>query len=152
MLTSRFKVQAAYVVVSALAALASADSPKQDAKGSHDLPSLARIPGYYIAAYDEKTSDHAEFCLQSAADRAKVQGHRWRFTYRRASAGTSPSGEQIRNHYRTLLKKAHAKPVCDADPDLDGRLSHAGVETWVHLRAFAPGDSYELEVIERQIP
>jgi len=149
MRTNKFNVQVACVLISALATVSGAENLKQDAKGSRDHPSLARVPGYYIAAYDEKKLDLAEFCLRNAAERVKVQGHSWRFTYRRANAGKSPSGEQVRVHYRNLLKKAHAKPVCDADPDLDARLPRANGETWVHLRAFAPGDSYELEIVER---
>jgi hypothetical protein len=152
MLADKLNVQVACALLGAFAAIASAGDTQQDAKGSRDHPALARVPGYYIAAYDEKKSDHAEFCLRNPADRAKVQGHRWRFTYRRAGAGASPTGEQVRHHYRTLLKKGRARPVCDADPDLDARLPQASGETWVHLRAFAPGDSYELEIIERQAP
>jgi hypothetical protein len=139
-------------MASVLTSLAAHGGEAQDVAGSHDHPSLARVPGYYIAAYNEMRSDHADFCVRVPKQRAKVTGRCWRFTYRRARGGTSLSGDQVRAHYRTLFKKAHATPICDADPDLDARLPRDGGGTWVHLRAFAPGDSYELEIIERETP
>jgi hypothetical protein len=150
MLTDKLGVHTACVLFGALAAVAGADDLKQDVKGSRDHPSLARVPGYYIAAYDEKKSDSADFCRRDPAKHVKFQGHRWSYTYKRASAATSRSGAQIRRHYLALLRKAHAQPICDAEPDLDARVARSGRETWVHLRAFAPGESYELEIVERE--
>ena len=150
MLTDKLGVHVACVLIGALAAIASADDLKQDVKGSRDHPALARVPGYYVAAYDEKKSDSADFCRRDPAKHVKLQGRRWSYTYKRASAATSRSGAQIRRHYLALFKKARARPICDSEPDLDARLARAGSETWVHLRAFAPGDSFELEIVERQ--
>lgn len=151
MLTEKLGVHVVFVMAGALTSLAAHNGAAQDVAGSHDHPGLARVPGYYIAAYDETRADHAEFCVRVPTERAKVTGHGWRITYRRARAGASPSGEQVRAHYRALLKKAHAKPICDSTPDLDARMPHDSGETWVHLRAFAPGDSYELTVVERDV-
>jgi hypothetical protein len=151
MLTNRRSASLAGVVAAALGLLAPHGLAAQDAKESRDHPRFARIKGYYIAAYEEKKSDEATFCVRVEKARTKVQGHYWRLDYRRARTGRSLSGDQVRNHYLALLKKAHANPVCESSPDLDARVLRDGIETWFHLRAFTPGDSYELEIVEREV-
>jgi hypothetical protein len=151
MLTNRHFTNLAGIVAAVLGLLAPHGLAAQDAKESRDHPRFARIKGYYIGAYEEKKSGEATFCVRMAKASTKVQGHYWRLDYRRARTGRPLSGDQVRNHYRALLKKAHADPVCESPPDLDARVLREGVETWLHLRAFAPGDSYELEIVEREV-
>jgi hypothetical protein len=136
------------VLVPGLVLLVAQGLAAQDVKERQDHPLLPRVKGYQIAEYKEKGSDDAKFCVRTAKVRANVKGRYWRFVYRRARGADSPTGDQVRNYYRELFKKARAAPICDSPPDLDARLVKDGVETWVHVRAFAPGESYELSVVE----
>jgi hypothetical protein len=151
MLTNRRSANLAGILAAALGLLAPHGLAAQDVKDSRDHPRFARIKGYYIGAYLEKRSDDAAFCVRVEKAHTKVQGHYWRLDYRRTRSGRSLTGDQVRNHYRALLKKAHADPVCESPPDLDARVLRDGIETWFHLRAFAPGDSYEIEIVEREV-
>ncbi len=119
-----------------------------------DRPLFPRMTGYVVVEHEERDSGSARFCKTPEQPRVTVSGRYWHWHFQRQSQngpGRSPASEaDVRSHYREALKRAKARFVCETGPDVDGLVVVDGRESWLHVRAFTPGETYQVEIVERK--
>lgn len=78
----------------------------KDRKGSSDYPLISRMPGFWIAAYQESEYDSHAF-RDSANNKINIEGHKYFIEYRLKKGGWSALSCQL-EHYR-FRQKAESK-------------------------------------------
>jgi outer membrane protein OmpA-like peptidoglycan-associated protein len=120
---------------------------KKDRKGSSDYPLISRMPGFWIAAYQE--SDHESHTFRDSSGMAtEVEGHYYHIEYRLKKGGQEPGRLMILKNHENALKKIGAKTWRRKKKALYAKVEKDGKEIWIQVRAL---DSlYRLTIVERE--
>jgi outer membrane protein OmpA-like peptidoglycan-associated protein len=119
----------------------------KDRKGSSDYPLISRMPGFWIAAYQESEYDSHTF-RDSANNKINIEGHKYFIEYRLKKGGQEPGRLMILNNHVNALKKIDAKILKRTKKDLNCKVTKEGKEIWIQVRAL---DSlYRLTIVERE--
>jgi len=119
----------------------------KDRKGSSDYPLISRMPGFWIAAYQESEYDSHTF-RDSANNKINIEGHKYFIEYRLKKGGQEPGRLMILNNHENALKKIDAEILKRTKKDLNCKVTKEGKEIWIQVRAL---DSlYRLTIVERE--
>ena len=119
----------------------------KDRKGSSDHPLISRMPGYWIAVYQE--SDHESHIFRdSANNKINIKGHKYFIEYRLKKGGQEPGRLMILKNHENALKKIDAEILKRTKKDLYCKVTKEGKEIWIQVGAL---DSlYRLTIVERE--
>ena len=119
----------------------------KDRKGSSDHPLISRMPGYWIAVYQE--SDHESHIFRdSANNKINIEGHKYFIEYRLKKGGQEPGRLMILKNHENALKKIDAEILKRTKKDLYCKVTKEGKEIWIQVGAL---DSlYRLTIVERE--
>lgn len=151
---ARSKVFRASAVAAALFAASATTMPEsasEDRTPGQDHRLFPRMPGFEVVEYVAKDSATARFRTRPGHAPTKVTGRYWHWHFARRRA-TSTSERDVRGHYSDALRKTKARSICEVPPDVDGLVVADGKETWLHVRVFTPGRTYQVEIVERPTP
>ena len=137
------------VLVMAPFALGQTDLP-----GSKDYPGISRMPGYYIASYQESPFDSYSFKVKEG-DKEKeqpVEGRRYDFRYNLKDNAAMPSQLQVVRNYQNAARSAGGQVLYDSGEATTFRLSKGGKEVWCSVEVCnAPsGLCINMVIIEKQ--
>ena len=119
----------------------------KDRKGSSDYPLISRMPGFWIAAYQESEYDSYTF-RDSANNKINIEGHKYFIEYRLKKGGQEPGRLMILNNHENALKKIDAQILKRTKRDLYCKVTKEDKEIWIQVRAL---DSlYRLTIVERE--
>ena len=106
-----------------------------DVAGSKDYPGLNRMPGYYIADYQEAAFDSYSFNVTEAGSEKKqaVEGHRYDFRYNLKEKATEPSQLQVVRNYQNAARAAGGQVLYGTGEDTTLRLVKGGKEVWFSI-------------------
>jgi len=119
----------------------------KDRKGSRDHPLISRMPGFWIASYQE--SDHESHTFRdSANNKINIEGHKYFIEYRLKKGGQEPGRLMILKNHENALKKIDAEILKRTKKDLYCNVIKEGKEIWIQVGAL---DSlYRLTIVERE--
>jgi OOP family OmpA-OmpF porin len=137
-----------------IAALAVACRAQDDLAGSKDYPGITRMPGYYIAEYNEQQFDTYTFNVKEGTrtkDQA-VEGHRIDFRFNLKDGATMPSPVQILRNYQNAVRAAGGQVLYQGDDATTIRLKQGDKEGWVAVQTsnVPSGMFITMVVIEKQ--
>jgi len=119
----------------------------KDRKGSSDYPLISRMPGFWIAVYQESEYDSYTF-RDSANNKINIKGHKYFIEYRLKKGGQEPGRLMILNNHENALKKIDAETLKRTKKDFYCKVTTEGKEIWIQVRAL---DSlYRLTIVERE--
>jgi OOP family OmpA-OmpF porin len=119
----------------------------KDRKGSSDYPLISRMPGFWIAAYQESEYDSHTFS-DSANNKINIEGHKYFIEYRLKKGGQEPGRLMILKNHENALKKIDAKILKRTKKDLYCKVTTESKEIWIQVHAL---DSlYRLTIVERE--
>lgn len=128
---------------------------QKDEPGSKDYPGISRMPGFFIAGYNESAFDGFSFPVTQNGKQAeqRIEGRFIRIDYEREDKGTAVSRLQILRNLQNAARAAGGQVLDDftSDPGYAAatlRLTRDGKEVWVRVEARA--NSYRQTVVERQ--
>ena len=103
-----------------------------DLAGSKDYPGISRVPGYYIAEYQETPFDSYEFTIAEGSSRKQqtIEGRKIEFRYNLKDGAAMPSPLQIVRNYQNAARTVGSKVLYDTKELTTIRLSKAGSEVW----------------------
>jgi OmpA-OmpF porin, OOP family len=110
-------------------------SAQQDVAGSKDYPGISRMPGYYIASYQESPFDSYTFKVREGAKEREqpVEGRRYDLRYNLMDNATMPSQLQVVRNYQNAARAAGGQVMFDSGEATTLRLSKGGKEIWCSL-------------------
>ena len=125
-----------------------------DVNGAKDYPGISRMPGYYIAEYNEAAFDSYSFRVKEAGKEKEtaVEGHRHEFRYNLMENVTPPSQLQVVRNYQNAARSAGGQVLYDAPEDTTFRVSKGGKEVWfsVSVGNLPSGVPITMVVIEKE--
>ncbi len=125
-------------------------SAQEDAEGSKDHPLFSRMPGYFIATYNQKDFDKFEFDDKDGKTIA-VEGRFTEIGYRPSDKAASPL--QIGRNYQNAATKIGGKVLFQSLDSGGGstslKLTHGSDEIWVEVRIGDSGNNYTVDIIEK---
>ncbi|MGB2929031.1 MAG: ankyrin repeat domain-containing protein [Desulfobacterales bacterium] len=127
--------------------MASITYANKDLKGSSDYPLISRMPGFWIAAYQESEYDSHTF-LDNANNKIIIEGHKYFIEYRLKKGGQEPGRLMILNNHENALKKIDAEILKRTKKDLYCKVTKEGKEIWIQVRAL--DRLYRLTIVERE--
>lgn len=138
----------------AIAALGVAARAQEDIAGSRDYPGITRMPGYYIAEYQEQAFDTYTFSVKEGThtkDQA-VEGHRIDFRFNLKDGATMPSPVQILRNYQNAARAAGGQVLFQGEDATTIRLKQGDKEGWVAVQTsnIPSGMFITMVVIEKQ--
>jgi OOP family OmpA-OmpF porin len=103
-----------------------------DLPGSKDYPGISRMPGYYIAEYQETPFDSVAFTVAQGGKTQEqtVEGHRYDFRYNLMDKATMPSALQIVRNYQNAARTSGGQILFDTKEVTTIRLAKGGNEIW----------------------
>ena len=116
-------------------------------KGSSDYPLISRMPGFWIAAYQESEYDSHTF-RDSANNKIIIEGHKYFIEYRLKKGGKEPGRLMILNNHENALKKIDAETLKQTKKDFYGKVTKEDKEIWIQVRAL--DRLYRLTIVERE--
>ena len=116
-------------------------------KGSSDYPLISRMPGFWIAAYQENEYDSHTF-RDSANNKIIIEGHKYFIEYRLKKGGKEPGRLMILNNHENALKKIDAETLKRTKKDFYCKVTKEGKEIWIQVRAL--DRLYRLTIVERE--
>jgi len=119
----------------------------KDRKGSSDYPLISRMPGFWIAVYEESEYDSHTF-RDSANNKINIEGHKYFIEYRLKKGGQEPGRLMILNNHENALKKIDAEILKRTKKDFYCKVTKEGKEIWVQIRAL--DRLYRLTIVERE--
>jgi outer membrane protein OmpA-like peptidoglycan-associated protein len=107
-----------------------------DIPGSKDYPGISRMPGYYIASYQELPFDTYSFTVRQAGKERKeqVEGHRYDFRYNLVENAAMPSQLQVVRNYQNAARSAGGQVLLDSGDATTLRLTKGGKEVWFDIQ------------------
>lgn len=130
------------VFLAAGMALAQRDVPK-----SKDHPLFSRMPGFYIASYQE-----SEYNAYTFRDRQfkeiKVEGRYFDILYNPGENAKQVSPLQIHRNYENAMKRIGGTVLFSNDEYSFMKLEKDGKEIWVEVTAYGPNP--HLVIVEKQ--
>jgi OOP family OmpA-OmpF porin len=125
-----------------------------DRTGSKDYPGITRMPGYYIADYEETAFASFAFTVKEGGKEKEqpVEGHRYDFRYNLMDTATVPSQLQVVRNYENAARSAGGQVLFDAEDATTFRVTKGGNEVWcsVHVANIPSGLFITMVVIEKQ--
>jgi outer membrane protein OmpA-like peptidoglycan-associated protein len=127
---------------------------QDDLAGSKDYPGITRMPGYYIAEYQETEFASYAFTVKagtSTKDEA-VEGHRYDFRYNLKDGAKMPSPLQILRNYQNAARTAGGQVLYQGEDNTTVRLKQGGKEAWVsvHTSNEPSGMFITMNLIEKE--
>jgi len=119
----------------------------KDRKGSSDYPLISRMPGFWIAAYQESEYDSHTF-RDSANNKITIKGHKYFIEYRLKKGGQEPGRLMILNNHENALKKIDAETLKRTKKDFYCKVTKEGKEIFIQVHAL--GSLYRLTIVERE--
>ena len=136
-----------YTIIFIVLIMAGTTYANKDRKGSHDHPLISRMPGFWIAVYEENEYDSHTFS-DSANNKINVEGHTYFIEYRLEKGGQEPGRLMILKNHENALKKIDAEILKRTKKDLYCKVTKEGKEIWIQVRAL---DSlYRLTIVEHE--
>jgi outer membrane protein OmpA-like peptidoglycan-associated protein len=136
------------LVVPLLAVLGAATAYAQkDVTGSKDHPLFSRMPGFYIAAYEENEFGAHGF-RDAAFQEVRVEGRYFMIGYEPLPGAKEPSTLQIHRNYENAIKAVGGAVLFSNDEYSYMKLSRDGKEIWAELTAYGPRPN--LIIVEKQ--
>jgi outer membrane protein OmpA-like peptidoglycan-associated protein len=125
-----------------------------DLPGSKDYPGISRMPGYYIASYQESPFDSHPFTITEGGQEKQqpVEGRRYDFRYNLTENAAMPSQLQVVRNYQNAARAAGGQVLFGSGEATTLRLTKGGKEVWVSVNvANQPSGLFiALVVIEKQ--
>jgi OOP family OmpA-OmpF porin len=119
----------------------------KDYKGSSDYPLISRMPGFWIAAFQESEYDSHAF-RDSANNKIIIEGHKYFIEYRLKKGGQEPGRLMILNNHENALKKIDAEILKQTKKDLYCKVTKEGKEIFIQVHAL--DRLYRLTIVERE--
>jgi OOP family OmpA-OmpF porin len=119
----------------------------KDYKGSSDYPLISRMPGFWIAAFQESEYDSHAF-RDSANNKIIIEGHKYFIEYRLKKGGQEPGRLMILNNHENALKKIDAEILKQTKKDLYCKVTKEGKEIFIQVHAL--DRLYRLTIVERK--
>lgn len=106
-----------------------------DVAGAKDYPGLTRMPGYYIAEYQESPFDSYKFTVTQAGKQVEkaVEGHRYDLRYNLTDNAVMPSQLQVVRNYQNAIRAAGGQVLYSGDDDTTLRVQKDGKEVWFYV-------------------
>jgi OmpA-OmpF porin, OOP family len=127
---------------------------QEDAAGSKDYPGISRMPGYYIANYEEKTFDSYTFTVTEAGKQKEqpVEGRRFDLRYNLKDNVKMPSQLQVVRNYQNAARAAGGQVMFDSGEATTLRLNKGGNEIWcaIDVGNVPSGLFVTMVIIEKQ--
>jgi OOP family OmpA-OmpF porin len=103
-----------------------------DLPGSKDYPGISRMPGYYIASYEESPFDSYPFKVKEGDTEKQqpVEGRRFDFRYNLTENAAMPSQLQVVRNYQNAARSAGGQVLYDSGEATTFRLNKGGKEIW----------------------
>jgi OmpA-OmpF porin, OOP family len=123
----------------------------QDVEGSKDHSLFTRMPGYYIANYDQKDFDSFDF-EDKDGGLVTMEGRYTHITYRPNEYGKNASTLQIGRNYQNAVKKIGGVVLADevtSSSYTTMKLARDQKEIWVKIAIGDGGNIYHLDIIEK---
>lgn len=137
-----------------LAAGISSAFAQDDVGGSKDYPGMSRMPGYYIANYQDTQFDAFTFTVKQGSQEKEqsVEGHRYDFRYNLKDNATMPSPLQIVRNYQNAARAAGGQVLLDTPELTTVRFTKNGKEVWAAVTTsnIPSGMFITLNVIEKE--
>jgi len=127
--------------------MASITYANKDLKGSSDYPLISRMPGFWIAAYQESEYDSHTF-RDSTNNNIIIEGHKYFIEYRLKKGGQEPGRLMILNNHKNALKKIDAETLKQTKKDFYCKVTKEGKEIWIQVHAL--DRLYRLTIVERE--
>ena len=139
-----FKVGISFLIILFMAGSVQAIS---DRKGSSDHPLISRMPGFWIAVYQE--SEHESHTFRDSADnKINIEGRYYHIEYRLKKGAQAPGRLMILRNHENALKKIGARTWRRQKKELYAKVEKEGKEVWIKVHAL---DSlYRLTIVERE--
>ena len=129
-------------------------SGQADLPGSKDYPGISRMPGYYLAEYQESPFDSYSFRVTEGGTEKQqpVEGRRYDFRYNLTENAAMPSQLQVVRNYQNAARSAGGRVLYDSGEATTLRLTKGGKEVWLSvLVANQPSGLFiALVIIEKQ--
>ncbi len=125
-----------------------------DRKGSSDHPLISRMPGFWIAVYQESEYESHTF-RDSANNKINVEGRKYFIEYRLKSGGQEPGRLMILNNHENALKQIDVEFFNRTKTDLYCKVAKEGKEVVLHPGSVVkpPGEADPLPYsVSRQLP
>lgn len=108
---------------------------QEDAAGSKDYPGISRMPGYYIAEYQESPFDSFTFTVMEGKVKKeqKVEGRRYDFRYNLKEGATMPSELQVVRNFENAARAVGGQVLYDASDETTLRFNKDGKAVWVAI-------------------
>ena len=126
-----------------------------DVSGSKDYPGISRMPGYYIAEYQETSFDSYAFSVADGTRTKEqvVEGRRFDFRYNLTEHAPMPSALQIVRNYQNAARAAGGRILLDTKEITTILLAKGGKEIWfaVETSNEPSGMFIKMVLIEKQV-
>lgn len=127
---------------------------QEDLSGAKDYPGVSRMPGYYIADYEEMSFDSYTFNVMEGGKpkQQAVEGRKCKYRYNLKDNAKMPSALQIVRNYQNAARTAGRKVLLDTPEETTIRLGQGGKEVWLSVSTsnVPSGMFIAMVVIERQ--
>lgn len=120
---------------------------QKDVAGSKDHPLFSRMPGFYIAVYEENEFGSHGF-RDASGQEVKVEGRYYRIGYEPLPGAKEPSTLQIHRNYENAIKAVGGVVLFGNDEYSYMKLARDGKEIWAELTAYGPRP--DLIIVEKQ--
>jgi ankyrin repeat protein len=134
-------------IIFILLIMASITYANKDRKGSSDYPLISRMPGFWIAAYQESEYDSHTF-RDNANNKIIIEGHKYFIEYRLKKGGQEPGRLMILDNHENALKKLNAEILKQTKKDLYCKVTKEGKEIFIQVHAL--DRLYRLTIVERE--
>jgi OmpA-OmpF porin, OOP family len=123
---------------------------QQDEPGAQDHPMVPRMSGYYIANYETRTFNGADFLVGEDTEQ-RVEGKYWQIDYWLKDGAKAASLLEISRNYRSAFTaKGGTLRYVDSDSvHTVLTLAVNGGELWVDVNGSNGGDVYTLTIVEK---
>ena len=143
----RRALHVALAVLSVSVMLAPTALAQEDVPGSKDHPLFSRLPGFYIAAYEENDFGSHTFWDEKQRE-VSVEGRYFHIAYEPKDGTKPPSTLQIHRNYENAIKKIGGVVLFGNDEYWYLKLVKDGKEIWVEVTAYGPKPN--LVIVEKQ--
>jgi outer membrane protein OmpA-like peptidoglycan-associated protein len=141
---------AAVLAFACLSLPAASATPSPQEKQDHPL--FTRMPGFHIAASEEKEFESYEFPTGRTGDqRTPVEGKFTKLDYRLDKGATKPSALQVIANYTAAVGKIGGTVVFQDKSRATMKVTRDGQEAWAFVNAGAGGSIINLVVVERSV-
>jgi OmpA-OmpF porin, OOP family len=138
----------------AAVAFASAAFAQDDVDRSKDYPGVTRMPGYYIANYQETAFDSFTFKVNEGniSKEQAVGGRRYDFRYNLKDGATMPSPLQILRNYQNAARAAGGLVMFSDADTTTLRMTKNAKEAWIAVETsnIPSGMFITMNIIEKE--